>query len=74
MAEKSGPCLYCGTTGGCRCTYRHMRKGHSGIEVYNTHPQTYADVYTTVTDILSHYPKDTPCVFKFSITRIREEN
>lgn len=70
---KNSPCHYCGSVSGCRCTYRYMRKGKSGIEVYNTHPQTYADVSNTVNEILGHYPQDTPCVFKFSITRTKAE-
>ena len=67
----SGPCVYCGAQGSCRCKYRYMRKGTSGVEVYNTHAVTYGDVKKTVDEMLSVYPADTPCIFKFSITRIK---
>jgi hypothetical protein len=66
----SGPCVYCGANGSCKCTYRHMRKGASGIEVYNTHSITYGDMKKTVGELLDTYPADTPCVFRFSITRL----
>lgn len=63
-------CLYCITTERCRCKYRFMRKGESGIEIQNTHVRTYAEMRKAVEEILGHYPDDQLCVFKFSVTRV----
>jgi hypothetical protein len=66
------PCHYCGADD-CRCTYRYMRKGASGVEVYTTHPTTYAAMKEHVERILNTYPAGQECLFKFSVTRTKEE-
>jgi hypothetical protein len=69
----SKPCLYCGDEGSCCCTYRHMRKGSGGVEMYNTHPQKAAAVKETITEMVNRLKDDREYVFKFSITRTKDE-